>query len=289
MICTPSSTPPSTAANDERQHLLSPSPSPTGGEHFEIDRSTSYHQQQKENPAQLEIKSSEKEEVESTVDSGNNIIQNTRNNDSEISNKLKDINNTRSFEEDGKTNLNPKGASIFQTALNIAKLCMGTGTLALPFASQKGGLVFNAVGLGLIGLWNYFSACCLLGCLERLPAVMRTNDSCETSGEICKRVGACAKIDDVNEAKNDSYGALDRNDDNNLEIEQFHPNEQYVPTPKAKNHPIIRPPPEGTTAYGMVAWYASGPKGLFRRVFPSRDCFLFLLLQLCEVFDCFGF
>jgi amino acid permease len=52
-------------------------------------------------------------------------------------------------------------ATVFQTSLNITKICMGTGTLALPYASQVGGLVFNALGLLLIGLWNYYSANCL--------------------------------------------------------------------------------------------------------------------------------
>ena len=51
-----------------------------------------------------------------------------------------------------------RGATVFQTSLNIAKLCMGTGTLALPFAAQKGGLVFNMIGLGVIVVWNYYSA-----------------------------------------------------------------------------------------------------------------------------------
>ena len=61
------------------------------------------------------------------------------------------------------------GATVFQTSLNIAKLCMGTGTLALPFAAQKGGLVLNMLGLAAIAIWNYYSADCLLRCLEYIP------------------------------------------------------------------------------------------------------------------------
>jgi amino acid permease len=73
-----------------------------------------------------------------------------------------------------------KGTTVFQTALNITKLCMGTGTLALPFAAQKGGLVFNMVGLGVIVVWNYYSADCLLRCLDYLPrkTVDQTNNEC---------------------------------------------------------------------------------------------------------------
>lgn len=58
------------------------------------------------------------------------------------------------------------GASVFQTSLNMAKMCMGTGTLALPFAATEGGLLFNIIGLLLIGMWNYYSANCLLRCME---------------------------------------------------------------------------------------------------------------------------
>lgn len=257
----PSSTPSSTAANNEHQPLLSPPPSSTGGEHLEIDHNSSFtlsshNQQQRQTPTHHSIKTREEGIGKKPADPENVIVQNICSDDDD---------------EMNTTNGNPKGASIFQTALNIAKLCMGTGTLALPFASQKGGLVFNVVGLGLIGLWNYYSACCLLRCLELLPVELRDADSCDRSGNHCEGVAKCVKIDDGSERKNiDSYGALDRNDENNFEIEKTDINEQYAPNQKSKKHPIIRPPPEGTTAYGMVAWYASGPKGLFQRVFPSR-------------------
>jgi amino acid permease len=55
--------------------------------------------------------------------------------------------------------------------LNVTKICMGTGTLALPFASTVGELLFNAIGPFVIGAWNYYSADCLLRCLEYLPEV----------------------------------------------------------------------------------------------------------------------
>lgn len=34
---------------------------------------------------------------------------------------------------------------------------MGTGTLALPFAAQQGGLLLNTVGLLVIAAWNLYS------------------------------------------------------------------------------------------------------------------------------------
>ena len=51
----------------------------------------------------------------------------------------------------------------------MAKICMGSGTLALPYAATVGGLLFNIIGLCLIGLWNYYSSNCLLRCLDYLP------------------------------------------------------------------------------------------------------------------------
>eukprot|EP00986_Skeletonema_menzelii_P008693 scaffold3767_cov116-Skeletonema_menzelii.AAC.18 len=44
--------------------------------------------------------------------------------------------------DDGQNN-SSHGSSVIQTALNMTKMCMGTGTLALPFAAEKGGLIFN--------------------------------------------------------------------------------------------------------------------------------------------------
>ena len=128
----------------------------------------------------------------------------------------------------------PKGATVVQTSLNIAKLCMGTGTLALPFAAQKGGLLFNGIGLGLIGLWNYLSANCLLRCLEYVPS--------EVGG--CKGGGGC------------NGGSSGR-----TTVEEYGAAEQHTATATEDGMTIQRPP-EGTTTYGVVAWYALGQKGL---------------------------
>jgi len=123
------------------------------------------------------------------------------------------------------------GATVFQTSINMGKMCMGTGTLALPFAAEKGGLLFNAIGLFLIGLWNYYSANCLLRCLEYLP-----------------------HIDTV----------VDRSSHNNLDQMEQQQSEYGTSESNGTKSKIsaMPPPPEGTTTYGAVAWYASGPKGL---------------------------
>ena len=175
----------------------------------------------------------------------------------------------------------PKGASIFQTSLNIAKLCMGTGTLALPFAAEKGGLLFNVVGLGLIGLWNFYSADCLLRCCEFLPGgYNNTMEEDENVGELENGIKSGKNRGDNEKAIGSEnqqqqqqhetimYGTVDGNGNGD-----FHHESKTTKTTKTTtsttaanhdNHQIyskVSPPPGGTTTYGKVAWYASGPKG----------------------------
>lgn len=125
-----------------------------------------------------------------------------------------------------------RGATVFQTSLNIAKLCMGTGTLALPFAAQKGGLVFNMIGLGVIVVWNYYSADCLLKCLDHLPRDITEGD------------GGCP---DRNSTEETYYGTI-----------------EVVSCARNRDSMNIKVPgpPEGTTTYGIVAWHAFGNAGL---------------------------
>lgn len=141
------------------------------------------------------------------------------------------------------------GATILQTSVNVAKMCMGTGTLALPFAAQKGGLIFNVVGLFLIGLWNYYSANCLLRCLEYAPQIEEVaDDSVGIRGSF-----SVSMIEDVRASLRSSmvkggsrYGSV--------------ANKGRGGGGSTKS--TGPPPPEGTTTYGSVAWYAMGRKGL---------------------------
>lgn len=117
-----------------------------------------------------------------------------------------------------------EGSSVIQTALNMTKLCMGTGTLALPFASEKGGLILNIIGLALIAAWNYYCANCVLRCRDCLPPKI-------------KRGGSDSDIE-----RQRVYGSIEGHErlqrDNRT------------------------PPPEGTSPYSEVAWYAAGNVGL---------------------------
>jgi hypothetical protein len=140
-------------------------------------------------------------------------------------------------ERSRRDNSRPNGATVFQTSLNIAKLCMGTGTLALPFAAQKGGLMFNMIGLGVIVVWNYYSADCLLGCLDYIPSrevVASSSDGC--SNKMTRLL-----------MQSQEYGALEESYENDYEY---------------SSKTVVNGPPEGTTTYGIVAWHAFRKKGL---------------------------
>lgn len=61
-------------------------------------------------------------------------------------------------------------ATFSATVINLMKTCMGTGTLALPFACQQGGLVLHSIGLLGIAGWNLYSVHRLCQALEYLKA-----------------------------------------------------------------------------------------------------------------------
>jgi amino acid permease len=122
-----------------------------------------------------------------------------------------------------------EGSSVIQTALNMTKLCMGTGTLALPFAAEKGGLVFNVIGLALIALWNYYCANCVIRCRDCLPPRIKRGDSdLDAERSLSRQQQVYGSIEGHERLQRDNRS----------------------------------PPPEGTTPYSEVAWYAAGNVGL---------------------------
>lgn len=69
--------------------------------------------------------------------------------------------------DDNKNAMETGGEATFnETVVNMMKLCMGTGTLALPFAAQKGGLILNIFGLIGIAIWNIYSVQRLCAALQ---------------------------------------------------------------------------------------------------------------------------
>ncbi len=55
-------------------------------------------------------------------------------------------------------------SSTVAAGINLAKLCIGTGILALPYATLHGGLIFSPIGIALIALWNGIACTMLMRC-----------------------------------------------------------------------------------------------------------------------------
>uniref|UniRef100_A0A7S3Q796 Amino acid transporter transmembrane domain-containing protein n=1 Tax=Chaetoceros debilis TaxID=122233 RepID=A0A7S3Q796_9STRA len=53
-------------------------------------------------------------------------------------------------------------SSVSQTTFNMVKMCIGTGSLAIPFAASEGGLLFFAIGTFIVVLWNAYDVYLLL-------------------------------------------------------------------------------------------------------------------------------
>jgi amino acid permease len=59
-----------------------------------------------------------------------------------------------------------KGCTCFEAVVNLTKLCIGTGILALPFSANKGGLILSPIIIAIIALWNLYNIFLLLKCKE---------------------------------------------------------------------------------------------------------------------------
>jgi amino acid permease len=154
-------------------------------------------------------------------------------------------------------------ASAFRTSLNVAKFSMGTGTLALPFASERGGLVFNAVGLFLIGAWDYYMSLLLLGCLDLLPSGEEDEEH-DDDDDGRRRPSSSSAVEDRGEGGTRGFRGTDDDDaapGGGGRTTRTPPSYGGGDT-TVDSTPPPPPPPPGTTAYGRVAWYALGPVGL---------------------------
>ena len=49
------------------------------------------------------------------------------------------------------------GSTTYEAAINLSKLCVGSGILALPFAVDKGGLLLSPFLIACVGFWNGLS------------------------------------------------------------------------------------------------------------------------------------
>jgi amino acid permease len=125
---------------------------------------------------------------------------------------------------------NSGSATVLQTMVNLAKACMGTGCLALPFAAQQGGLLLFIFGTYGIAVWNCYA-------VQRL---------CQSS----HKIHPVGPLSPSKHALPASATRTTQDHDSNVEDDP----------PPLSLHPVAAPP--GTATLGKVAWYALGPVGL---------------------------
>ena len=84
------------------------------------------------------------------------------------------------------------GSTFTSSVINMCKICVGTGILALPYSFACGGLLTAPIFLALIAGWNSFAVDRLLECEVLLPAVPMS-PGCSQGGEQCCSLGDVAK------------------------------------------------------------------------------------------------
>jgi amino acid permease len=95
-------------------------------------------------------------------------------------------------------------ASVIETIINEAKTCMGTGCLALPYATRIGGIWLHVIGILAIGVWNLYAVHRLCQCLLLLPKdavlhVLEEGDDIEKEEDIYYYSSAAAVESDNEE------------------------------------------------------------------------------------------
>jgi hypothetical protein len=133
-------------------------------------------------------------------------------------------------EEDGdpvetSSGVTKGNASVMQTALNVAKTCMGTGTLALPYAASQGGYICSTLGFILMALWNLYCVDRMLQCNHLLHTINRL----QQVRKLPRRTQSTSDDDDDDESSS-------------VEISNFIPSR--------------------TSTFGKVIWTAIGSVGL---------------------------
>ena len=168
-----------------------------------------------------------------------------------------------SIEEEQHADQQEHHGTMRQTIVNIAKACAGTGTLALPYAASQGGYLFNMLGLLLMSYWNVYSVETLCKCRNLIPAAQ---PSASTEGAIQSQTPNNAVDTQAPTSKGQRHKRTRSNmrkmfrvlTNHRVDIDKHDAEIQANQTDGI----IEEPPPEGTAAYGRVAWYAFGPIGL---------------------------
>lgn len=145
--------------------------------------------------------------------------------------------------------------TVLETALNSAKTCLGTGTLALPYAASQGGYLFNVLGLILISLWNLWSVKRLIHCGELVRELHGDQSQVhqQRQGDRARHKSRTSRHRRTGSSMRKLYRGMIT--DANINDDEVQWSEEIIIAEQ-------KCPPEGTSTYGRVAWYALGPIGL---------------------------
>jgi amino acid permease len=141
-------------------------------------------------------------------------------------------------------------SSLLNVGINLAKTAAGTGILALPYACKQGGLVLFVFGMFLIAFWNVYCMKQLCDALEYLlrlgetpnmTAVVYVDTEDPTTTNCCD----CC----TSHCRHDRFSIKYRD-----------------------------PPPDGTSSFSKLGWYAMGDLGLW-----SIDLMMLMLLSFINI------
>jgi len=143
--------------------------------------------------------------------------------------------------------------SFSQTVFNIANLCMGTGTLGLPFSASQGGILGSLVGLFFITLWNIYSVDRLtksLVYIQRHEVNTYTRDDIESNKDNERTVIAISPVSlPQNPEVISNNGATSKT---GLTVDDDSIDQTIV---------LHQDGPHFSSTFGKVAWYAFGTIG----------------------------
>mmetsp|Transcript_10938 Transcript_10938/g.25900 ORF Transcript_10938/g.25900 Transcript_10938/m.25900 type:complete len:500 (-) Transcript_10938:20-1519(-) len=139
-------------------------------------------------------------------------------------------------------------ASRVNVGINLAKTAAGTGILALPYACKQGGVLLFIFGMFLVAFWNVY---CMKQLCDSLEYLVRLSDA-------PIEYANAMPIEDFKEGRCDNMFGQCNYDRSSIKFRD--------------------PPPQGTSSFSKLGWYALGDLGLW-----SIDIMMLMLLAFIVI------
>jgi len=160
--------------------------------------------------------------------------------------QLEDVRRVSSIQKNFGLAAQKGTSSAFNVGINLAKTAAGTGILALPYACKHGGILLFVAGMFVISFWNVY---CMKQLCESLEYLIRL---AESPNEFLESAPF-----ESQEKRSDNFGCC-----------------RYGrSTIKFRD-----PPPEGTSTFSKLGWYALGDLGRW-----SIDLMMLMLLLFITI------